>query len=114
MTSSCIPWNIVKAWELWTSDRGLDLMDPSLEDQSAMHMILRYVHVALLCVQESAVNRPNMSQVVMMLSNSSQALPYPQQPDFLSYTTTVNPNQVQSRPEAFSFNDVTLLIIEAR
>ncbi|KAK7841104.1 g-type lectin s-receptor-like serine/threonine-protein kinase, partial [Quercus suber] len=43
-----------KAWELWTSERGSDLVDPLLDDVSSMHVALRYVNIALLCVQESA------------------------------------------------------------
>uniref|UniRef100_A0A2N9H7D9 Protein kinase domain-containing protein n=1 Tax=Fagus sylvatica TaxID=28930 RepID=A0A2N9H7D9_FAGSY len=72
------------AWDLWTSDRGSDLVDPLLDDVSSMHVALRYVNIALLCVQEGAADRPTMSDVVAMLSNESAALPYPKQPGFLN------------------------------
>ncbi|XP_024022038.1 G-type lectin S-receptor-like serine/threonine-protein kinase B120 [Morus notabilis] len=102
------------AWELWTTDRGLDLMDPLLEDASAMHLILRYVHIALLCVQEVAADRPNMSQVVLMLSNSSPALPYPKEPGFLRSTTTIRRSPAQNTQECCSVNDVTISVVGPR
>lgn len=89
-------------------------MDPLLEDASAMRMILHYVHIALLCVQESAADRPNMSQVVSMLSNLSSALPYPKQPGFLKSTAT-RPRLAQNRQEInHSVNDVTISVVGPR
>lgn len=89
-------------------------MDPLLEDASAMHVILRYVHIALLCVQEVAADRPNMSQVVLMLSNSSSALPYPKEPGFLKSTTTTRRSLVQNTQECCSVNDVTISVLGPR
>ncbi|KAM6553649.1 hypothetical protein CsatB_014411 [Cannabis sativa] len=107
---------IAYAWELWTNDRGLEVMDPLLEDQTTAHidMALRYIHIALLCVQESAVDRPNISQVAMWLSNSHEDLPQPKQPAFLNSITTVNRNPIQNEPEIISTNFVTLSAIEPR
>ncbi|XP_062077883.1 G-type lectin S-receptor-like serine/threonine-protein kinase At1g11300 [Humulus lupulus] len=107
---------IAYAWKLWTSDRALELMDPLLEDQSTMHvdMVLRYIHIALLCVQESTADRPNMSQVVMWLSNYHQDLSQPKQPAFFNSTTTVDPNPVQIEAEIVSTNFVTVSAIEPR
>uniref|UniRef100_A0A803QCN9 Receptor-like serine/threonine-protein kinase n=2 Tax=Cannabis sativa TaxID=3483 RepID=A0A803QCN9_CANSA len=107
---------IAYAWELWTNDRGLEVMDPLLEDQTTAHidMVLRYIHIALLCVQESAVDRPNISQVAMWLSNSHEDLPQPKQPAFLNSISTVNRNPIQNEPEIISTNFVTLSAIEPR
>ena len=46
----------------------------------------RYVHVALLCVQESADDRPAMDEVVGMLSTSSEGevIPEPKQPAYFN------------------------------
>lgn len=44
-----------------------------------------YVHVALLCVQESADDRPAMDEVVRMLSSGEGvALPEPKQPAYFN------------------------------
>ncbi|KAE8125450.1 hypothetical protein FH972_020257 [Carpinus fangiana] len=82
------------AWELWTSDRGSELVDPLLDDISSMQMVLRYVHIALLCIQESAEDRPIMSDVVAMLSNESAVLPYPNEPAFLNVRNMSKANPV--------------------
>jgi len=45
----------------------------------------RYVHVALLCVQESAEDRPAMDEVVKMLSSGEGAvLAEPKQPAYFN------------------------------
>ena len=103
-----------KAWDLWTSDRGSDLVDPLLDDVSSMHVALRYVNIALLCVQEGAADRPTMSDVVAMLSNESAALPYPKQPGFLNLRSVGKPNPTSSGPESCSVNNATVSIMEGR
>ncbi|KAJ6935281.1 Cysteine-rich receptor-like protein kinase [Populus alba x Populus x berolinensis] len=65
-------------WENWNSGPNLDkLVDPTLRAASRNEM-LRCIHVGLLCVQENAVDRPNMASVVIMLSSYSVTLPVPQ------------------------------------
>lgn len=102
------------AWDLWTSNRGSDLMDPLLDDISSMDTVLRYVNIGLLCVQESAADRPTMSDVASMLSNEAAVLPYPKQPGFLNVRSMVNTNPVNSTPEVCSVNQATVSIMEGR
>nr|XP_023879892.1 G-type lectin S-receptor-like serine/threonine-protein kinase At4g03230 isoform X2 [Quercus suber] len=102
------------AWELWTSDRGSDLVDPLLDDVSSVHAALKYVNIGLLCVQESAADRPTMSDVVAMLSSESTALPYPKQPAFLNMKSVMKANPGISRTEICSVNHATVSIIEGR
>ncbi|XVF70431.1 hypothetical protein PTKIN_Ptkin11bG0161100 [Pterospermum kingtungense] len=71
------------AWDLWTSNRGLELIDPVLEEVP-MHLAMRYINIGLLCVQERADDRPTMSDIVPMLSNESIILLSPKQPAFLN------------------------------
>ncbi|KAF3951158.1 hypothetical protein CMV_023163 [Castanea mollissima] len=104
----------MKAWELWTSDRGSDLVDPLLDDVSSVRAALKYVNIGLLCVQESAADRPTMSDVVTMLSSESMALPYPKQPAFLIMRSVVKANPGISRTEICSVNHATASIIEGR
>jgi hypothetical protein len=89
-------------------------VDPLLDDISSMQMVLRYVNIALLCVQERAANRPSMSDVVAMLSNEVAALPYPQQPAFLNVSGTAKANLVNSRPQICSLNDATVSVMNGR
>ncbi|KAF3957283.1 hypothetical protein CMV_017688 [Castanea mollissima] len=102
------------AWELWTSERGSDLVDPLLNDVSSMHVALRYINIALLCVQESAADRPTMSEVVTMLSNESVALPCPKQPGFLNVRTVVKENPINSNTEICSVNHASISIVQGR
>ncbi|KAJ4718601.1 Receptor-like serine/threonine-protein kinase [Melia azedarach] len=102
------------AWDLWTSDKVLDLIDPViLEDASSMHTILpRYVNIALLCVQERAEDRPTMSDVVSMLTNEAAPLLPPKQPAFSHLRDPAMCST--SRSESCSINKVTISILQAR
>lgn len=67
----------MQAWELWSSGRAMDLIDGSLRDDPRMSKILRCLQIALLCVQQTRVDRPTMSDVLMMLKCESMILPMP-------------------------------------
>ncbi|KAF8409409.1 hypothetical protein HHK36_005485 [Tetracentron sinense] len=81
-----------QAWELWKSDRALELMDPILSLPSSTSMMLRYINVGLLCVQENAADRPTMSDVVSVLSNELTPLPIPKQPAFFAGRSVIDAN----------------------
>lgn len=51
--------------------------------------IERCIHVALLCVQESAEHRPDMERVITMLTAKDVSLPEPRQPAYFH----VNPSE---------------------
>ncbi|KAK4850731.1 hypothetical protein QYF36_009346 [Acer negundo] len=107
------------AWDMWTSDKGLELKDPVLEVvASSNHMLIRYVNIGLLCVQESAEDRPTMSDVVSMLINETAPLPPPKQPAFSHVrSSTANskpPISGSSRPDNCSVNNVTVSLLQAR
>nr|CAD1819272.1 unnamed protein product [Ananas comosus var. bracteatus] len=70
------------AWELWNEGRWFELIDPSIDGSSERNEILRCIHVALMCVQENATDRPTMSDVIAMLSSDSTSLPDPKQPAY--------------------------------
>ncbi|KAI3718785.1 hypothetical protein L6452_19669 [Arctium lappa] len=71
------------AWDLWKQDKALTLVDSTLGDSFDDREILLCIHVGILCVQESAADRPTMTDVAFMLSNSETKLPYPNQPAFI-------------------------------
>ncbi|KAM5586786.1 G-type lectin S-receptor-like serine/threonine-protein kinase [Rosa sericea] len=70
------------AWELWKQGLGLQLMDPTLCSSYIEDQLLRCFHVGLLCVEEKAVDRPTMSDVISMLTNEGMSLPAPTKPAF--------------------------------
>ncbi|KAJ8754337.1 hypothetical protein K2173_002788 [Erythroxylum novogranatense] len=96
-------------WELWSSNRGLELMDPTLGDPPSTSMVLRYINIGLLCVQEKPSDRPTMSDVISMIINEHAPLSTPKQPAF--YTSVMVKD---SSPDSHSANNVTLSIVEAR
>jgi hypothetical protein len=89
-------------------------VDPLLDDISSMQMVLRYVNIALLCVQERVDDRPTMSDVVAMLSNESVGLPYPKEPAFLNVRSMSKANPFNSRPQICSLNGATISDMEGR
>ncbi|RWR93560.1 putative kinase [Cinnamomum micranthum f. kanehirae] len=96
------------AWELWNEGKGLQLIDPILVDTSTAAELMRYIHVALLCVQEKATDKPTMSEVILFLSNRNVAMSSPKQPAFFigrdAPTTGLSANG--TRP--CSVNDVSV------
>ncbi|XP_023728515.1 G-type lectin S-receptor-like serine/threonine-protein kinase At1g67520 [Lactuca sativa] len=78
------PLNLLgHAWELWNeAGRGLELMDPVLEDSCTPKEVMTCINVGLLCVQDHAMDRPTMSEVVSMLTNENMHLPEPKRPAF--------------------------------
>ncbi|KAE9458951.1 hypothetical protein C3L33_09145, partial [Rhododendron williamsianum] len=99
--------------------QALDIVDSLLlgdGDESILaSQMLLCIHIGLLCVEESANDRPTMSDVDFMLCNET-ALLSPKQPAFVMNSS------VQSGPDssstttgaAPSLNDVTVSSIEAR
>nr|GEV39804.1 G-type lectin S-receptor-like serine/threonine-protein kinase At1g67520 [Tanacetum cinerariifolium] len=70
------------AWELWQQENALELVDPTLGNTCVLKQFLRTVHVALLCAQESATDRPTTSDMISMLLNDTVPLPAPKKPAF--------------------------------
>ncbi|XP_028100399.1 receptor-like serine/threonine-protein kinase SD1-8 [Camellia sinensis] len=101
------------AWDLWNADRGLDLLDPVVNCPSSL-MLLRYINVGLLCVQENPADRHTMSYVVSMLNNELALPPKPKQPAFSTSRTVVDANPLLSSEENCSLNGVTMSLIQAR
>ncbi|KAJ4718603.1 Receptor-like serine/threonine-protein kinase [Melia azedarach] len=104
------------AWDLWTSNKVLELIDPMLlEEASSKQITSRYVNIALLCAQEIAEDRPTMSDVVSMLTNEVVPLLPPKQPAFSHVGNTIlRSTSPTSRPEICSINEVTISLLEAR
>ena len=99
---------------MWKSNRALELMDPILGDTPPANVLLGYINIALLCVQESAADRPTTSDVVSMFNKEIALLPSPKQPAFSFVRVMENLDSSNRRPEIFSVYDMTVSILEAR
>ncbi|CAI9268664.1 unnamed protein product [Lactuca saligna] len=69
------------AYRLYKENKSIELMSPSLQKSCVVSEVLRSIHVALLCVQHHAADRPTMLSVVLMLISDGE-LPLPKQPAF--------------------------------
>ncbi|XP_068645450.1 cold-responsive protein kinase 1-like [Aristolochia californica] len=55
-------------WQLYEEGNLIELVDPELEKPYPEEEVLRFMKVALFCTQAAAKKRPNMTQVLAMLS----------------------------------------------
>ncbi|XP_004293005.1 PREDICTED: G-type lectin S-receptor-like serine/threonine-protein kinase B120 isoform X2 [Fragaria vesca subsp. vesca] len=99
---------ISKAWHLWKEGSSMELMDSTLRASCSSGEVIRCIHIGLLCVQERAIDRPTMSDVISLLSNQSSALPLPKEPAFLSHSGSTDADSSSSRQRYHSQNEVTI------
>ncbi|XP_058197198.1 G-type lectin S-receptor-like serine/threonine-protein kinase RKS1 isoform X1 [Rhododendron vialii] len=101
-------------WSLWQKGRAMEIVGSWMTESDSDKEVLRCIHIALLCVEESANDRPNMSDVAFMLCNET-TLPPPKQPAFVFKGAGNRPVMSSSASAgAVSINDVTLSAIQAR
>lgn len=108
------PLNLIGyAWELWKDGRQIELIDSTLTDSCPLHQWSRCVHVGLLCVQEGATDRPEMSEVISMLSNE-MPLPTPKQPAFFTGKGESKANSRKQKQTEYSKNGLSITTMTAR
>ncbi|KAJ9553586.1 hypothetical protein OSB04_017631 [Centaurea solstitialis] len=86
------------AWRLYKEDKSIELITESLRTSCVISEVVRSIHVALLCVQHHAEDRPTMLSVVLMLVSDS-ALPPPKQPAFFTEENSPKLDPVSSLDE---------------
>ncbi|GJN32577.1 hypothetical protein PR202_gb21091 [Eleusine coracana subsp. coracana] len=69
-------------WEHWSTDTIMEIMDSSLRGNTPGDLLLKCVHIGLLCTQDNPVDRPMMSTVNVMLSSNTVSLQAPLKPVF--------------------------------
>ncbi|CAL4990457.1 unnamed protein product [Urochloa decumbens] len=70
------------AWDLCAAGRLLDFIDTSLHGEPQNAEIMRWVKIALLCVQENLEERPSMPEIIVMLSSEDDILKQPNRPAY--------------------------------
>uniref|UniRef100_A0A5B6YQG4 Protein kinase domain-containing protein n=1 Tax=Davidia involucrata TaxID=16924 RepID=A0A5B6YQG4_DAVIN len=96
------------AYELWKDGKGMEFMDPLLNDASSTCKLMRCMQVALLCVQEKLADRPSMLEVSSMLKNETEAVPAPKRPAFSTNKDEDEENKFTLQEEICSVNIVTI------
>ncbi|KAK7400462.1 hypothetical protein VNO78_11670 [Psophocarpus tetragonolobus] len=102
------------AWHLWSEQRVMELVDPSIQDSTPKSEALRFIHIGMLCVQDSASRRPNMSSVLLMLGSESTALPLPKQPLLLTSSMRKYDDRESYSEGLDVSNDLTVSMVTGR
>ena len=97
----------IQAWDLWNDGKAMELIDPSIADTCSRNEVSQCIHVGMLCVQVSAVYRPTMSSVMLMLEGENASLPKPKQPD-ISWMSSVDLFSFRKGHETVSLNEETV------
>lgn len=107
-------WNITsQAWRLWNEGKGLELMDPILEESCVTSEIMKCVYISLLCVQEDPADRPAMSSVLHMLGSNSISFIQPRKPAYYEGQLGVALD-CSAKTLNHSINEVTISSLSAR
>ncbi|RWR88188.1 G-type lectin S-receptor-like serine/threonine-protein kinase isoform X1 [Cinnamomum micranthum f. kanehirae] len=107
----CCSMNLIgHVWEKWKEEKAMEVVDSSMINISSFSTeVLRCIQIGLLCVQEKAKDRPNMSSVVLMLGNETMMLS-PRKPAFCFGKENCSDHQIVCG----SINEVTMTKMEAR
>ncbi|CAB79281.1 putative protein [Arabidopsis thaliana] len=102
-------------WKLWENKSLHELLDPFINQDFTSEEVIRYIHIGLLCVQENPADRPTMSTIHQMLTNSSITLPVPLPPGFFFRNGPgSNPGQSNSKSFACSVDEATITDVNPR
>ncbi|KAM0839975.1 hypothetical protein ACQ4PT_005273 [Festuca glaucescens] len=95
------------SWQLWDRGIWIELLEASIAKEIHTTEARRYINIALMCVQESADDRPTMSDVIAMLNSESVVLPEPNHPAFFNLKVS-KVHEWASAVVPCSNNDVTI------
>ncbi|ESW03779.1 hypothetical protein PHAVU_011G041400 [Phaseolus vulgaris] len=70
------------AWNLWSGNKLLDLMDSCLGETCNKNQFIKCAIIGLLCTQDEPIDRPTMSNILYMLDIETTTMPIPRQPTF--------------------------------
>jgi hypothetical protein len=104
--------NCKQAWKLWEEGKWIDIVDASLVPDSQSAKMMRCINIALLCVQENAVDRPTIGDIVSMLSSETMILDEPKQPAYIN--VRVGNEESSTTLESYSINDMTISVTVPR
>ncbi|KAL0757762.1 hypothetical protein Bca101_095430 [Brassica carinata] len=102
------------AWKLWNDGETASLADPTIFDECFEKEITNCVQIGLLCVQEIASDRPNVSTVIWMLTTENTNLPEPKQPAFIATRRVFEAESSGQSSQKVSINDVSLTAVTGR
>ncbi|CAH9130889.1 unnamed protein product [Cuscuta epithymum] len=103
------------AWEQWDQGKPMNLMDPLIFKSCVPPQVLRCIQIGLLCVQDLAVHRPNMSSIVLFLETDDVTLPAPRPPTYTASMRRLDGvDSWNQDDDLLSSNSLTLSVIVGR
>ncbi|KAB1199487.1 hypothetical protein CJ030_MR0G022780 [Morella rubra] len=102
------------AWRMWNSGNITTLIETAIREECFEMEILRCAHLALLCVQEFAEDRPTVSTVISMLKSEIVDLPRPKQPAFTARQFAPEAESAECNQRICSVNQVTVTSVDGR
>ncbi|XP_042753376.1 G-type lectin S-receptor-like serine/threonine-protein kinase At4g03230 isoform X4 [Lactuca sativa] len=103
------------AWNLWKEDKPFELMDQILMESCKSSEVLKCIIVGLLCVQGDLDDRPNMTNVILMLSGDIVTLPSPKEPAFIpGRDYVISSSSSSSKTNTQSKNMLTITKLDGR
>ncbi|MFS7984623.1 putative non-specific serine/threonine protein kinase [Helianthus anomalus] len=103
----------IKVWSLYTEGRSMELIDASCAESCHLPEAIRLITVALLCVQQKAGDRPNMSSVVLMMDGEGE-LTQPKKPSFFIEKEFPVGNFSKVAYTGCSLNDISITEADGR
>ncbi|CAL1358865.1 unnamed protein product [Linum trigynum] len=114
----------VFAYEMWKEGRGMEIMDPSLDDSNSPCKLVNCLRIALLCIQRKPRDRPSMQEVSTMLrdlyssSSSSSSTSAITNKNVgikdVRFFTDIASNERLASSRDYSTNQLTVTELEAR
>ncbi|KAG6521975.1 G-type lectin S-receptor-like serine/threonine-protein kinase B120 [Zingiber officinale] len=102
------------AWTMWNEEKIAELVDPMIGLPSTINQVKRCVHIALLCVQDRVIDRPDVDNIIRMMDNETSVLPMPKQPMFVVERSPSETESTTIKYGSFSNSDVTVTVLTGR
>ncbi|RZC46244.1 hypothetical protein C5167_039191 [Papaver somniferum] len=94
------------AWRHWQNGSVMELLDSCMKENCSRSELMRCVHIALLCVQDSIADRPTMTSIILMLHSNSVTLPLPTRPAYFVSDPAME--------DAWTVNEVSVTQVDPR
>ncbi|RLM53038.1 hypothetical protein C2845_PMPSC006813 [Panicum miliaceum] len=102
------------AWRQWNEDKATELIDPLIRASRSVRQVLRCIHIALLCVQDHADERPDIPTVIIMLSSDSSSLPNPRPPTLMLRGRELESTKSSENEQSHSIGTVSMTQLHGR
>jgi serine/threonine protein kinase len=102
------------AWRQWNEDKATELIDPLIRASCSVRQVLRCIHIALLCVQDHADERPDIPTVIIMLSSDSLSLPNPRPPTLMLRGRELESSKSSENERSHSIGTVSMTQLHGR